>query len=137
MTKQQITITTVIAAPTEKVWQYWTDPNHITHWNFASDDWYCPSAENDLKVGGHFNARMEANDGSIGFNFEAIYDKVSPPSLLVYTISDGRCPPLAGCPVVWRSSCNRGGPPCQSSRRRTGVYSSSGIATNAITVALV
>ena len=90
MTKQQITITTVIAAPTEKVWQYWTDPNHITHWNFASDDWCCPSAENDLKVGGHFNARMEANDGSIGFNFEAIYDKVSPPSLLVYTISDGR-----------------------------------------------
>jgi uncharacterized protein YndB with AHSA1/START domain len=90
MTKQHITITSVIAAPAERIWQYWTDPNHITHWNFASDDWCCPNAENDVKVGGRYKTRMEAKDGSIGFDFEAIYDKVSPPSLLVYTISDGR-----------------------------------------------
>ncbi len=90
MTKEQITINAIVAAPPETVWQYWTKPDHITQWNFASDDWCCPSAETDVKVGGQYKARMEAKDGSFGFDLEAVYDKVSAPSLLVYTMSDGR-----------------------------------------------
>ena len=90
MAKEQITIDTLVAAPIEKVWQYWTVPEHITHWNFASDDWCCPSAENDLRVGGCYKARMEAKDGSFGFDFEAIYDHVSEYKALTYTMTDGR-----------------------------------------------
>lgn len=90
MHKQQITIDAVVAAPPERVWQYWTDPNHITRWNFASDDWCCPNAKNDLHVGGRYQARMEAKDGSFGFDFEAIYDEVSPLKILSYTLTDGR-----------------------------------------------
>ena len=90
MNKEQITIDAVIAAPAETVWQFWTAPDHIIHWNFASDDWCCPSAANDLKVGGRYKARMEAKDGSFGFDFEAVYDKVSAPETLVYTLEDGR-----------------------------------------------
>jgi uncharacterized protein YndB with AHSA1/START domain len=90
MSKNQITINAVVAAAPEKVWECWTNPDHITRWNFASDDWCCPSAENDLKVGGRYKARMEAKDGSFGFDFEAIYKEVSPREKLSYTMSDGR-----------------------------------------------
>ncbi|MDT8405062.1 SRPBCC family protein [Sulfuriflexus sp.] len=90
MINEQITIDTVIAAPPEIVWQYWTEPDHIMQWNFASDDWCCQSAENDLKVGGQYRARMEAKDGSFGFDFEAVYDEVSAPNTLTYTMADGR-----------------------------------------------
>lgn len=90
MSKEQITIDAVVVAPPEKVWQCWTEPDHIIGWNFASEDWCCPSAENDLNVGGRYRARMEAKDGSFGFDFEAVYDKVSAPNTLVYTMSDGR-----------------------------------------------
>lgn len=90
MNKKQITIEAVIAASPEKIWHCWTEPDHITKWNFASDDWHCPSAENDLKVGGQYKTRMEARDGSVGFDFEAVYDKVSPHTLITYTMMDGR-----------------------------------------------
>ncbi|WP_353820008.1 SRPBCC domain-containing protein [Mesorhizobium sp.] len=78
MTNQQITIATTIAAPIERVWEAYTTPGDITQWNFASDDWCCPSAEADLKVGGGYKARMEAKDGSFGFDFEAVYEEVEP-----------------------------------------------------------
>lgn len=86
----KITIDTIISATPEKVWEYWTEPKHITHWNFASDDWCCPSAENDLRIGGTYKARMEAKDGSFGFDFEAVYDKVEHLKELSYTMGDGR-----------------------------------------------
>ena len=64
--KTVITVENTINAPVEKVWEYWTKPEHITQWNNASDDWHTPRAENDLRVGGSFVSRMEAKDGSFG-----------------------------------------------------------------------
>lgn len=61
---KQIQIEATIQSPINKVWTYWTEPNHITKWNFAIPEWHCPSAQNELKVGGKFSARMEARDGS-------------------------------------------------------------------------
>jgi len=85
-----IQIESSIMAPLTKVWAYWTEPRHITNWNFATPDWRCPSATNDLRVGGKYMARMEAKDGSFGFDFEAIYDEVIPQKKLTYTMTDGR-----------------------------------------------
>lgn len=90
MSNQQITIATTIAAPVERVWEAYTTPADITQWNFASDDWYCPSAEADLKVGGGYKARMEAKDGSFGFDFEAVYEEVEPYKAITLAMSDGR-----------------------------------------------
>ena len=88
--KTAITVTSTIAAPAEKVWQLWTSPEHITQWNNASPDWHTPRAENDLRPGGKFSARMEAKDGSFGFDFEGIYDNVEQNKLIEYTLGDGR-----------------------------------------------
>src|SRR4051812_4882764 len=88
--RQKITVHSKIAATPQKVWEYYTDPKHIINWNFASDDWHCPKAENDLKVGGRYLARMEAKDGSFGFDFETIYHEVMPGKKLSYTMGDGR-----------------------------------------------
>jgi len=87
---QTVTIEATVNAPIDKVWNYWTAPKHITRWNVASDDWHSPRAENDLKVGGRFNIRMEAKDGSFGFDFEGVYDIVIPDKQIAYTMSDGR-----------------------------------------------
>jgi uncharacterized protein YndB with AHSA1/START domain len=86
----KITVSAAIHAPIEKVWECWTLPGHITKWNFASGDWHCPTAANDLRIGGKYAARMEAKDGSAGFNFEAVYSKVLPQKELAYTMEDGR-----------------------------------------------
>ncbi|USG66126.1 SRPBCC family protein [Brevibacillus ruminantium] len=85
-----ITVETVVHSPVEIVWEYWTDPKHITQWNNASDDWHTPYAENDLKVGGKFVSRMEAKDGSVGFDFGGVYDEVSIHERISYSIADGR-----------------------------------------------
>ncbi len=90
MSNQQITIETKIAAPVERVWQAYTTPADITRWNFASDDWCCPSAEADVRVGGNYKARMEARDGSFGFDFEAVYQEVEPGKTLAFEMPDGR-----------------------------------------------
>jgi uncharacterized protein YndB with AHSA1/START domain len=90
VTIQQITIATMIAAPIERVWAAYTTPTDITQWNFASDDWCCPSAEADLRVGGRYKARMEAKDGSFGFDFEAVYDEVEPYQAITLAMGDGR-----------------------------------------------
>ena len=79
-----------INAPTEKVWECYTKPEHITKWNNASPDWHTPRAENDLRVGGKFIFRMEAKDESMGFDFGGIYDEVEEKKLIKYTIDDGR-----------------------------------------------
>jgi uncharacterized protein YndB with AHSA1/START domain len=85
-----LTIEATINAPIEKVWQYWVMPEHITQWNNASDDWHTPHAENDLRVGGKFLSRMEAKDGSFGFDFIGTYNDIVPNQRIVYTIADGR-----------------------------------------------
>ena len=86
----KIKIEANIQSPINKVWTYWTEPQHITQWNFAVPEWHCPSATNDLKVGGKYSARMEAKDGSFGFDFEAIYNEVIEHKSIIYTLDDGR-----------------------------------------------
>ncbi len=90
MEPAKITIQAVIHAPVEKVWQYWNEPDHITKWNHASDDWHSPYAENDLRAGGRFLFRMEAKDGSFGFDFSGTYDEVVSHERISYTLDDGR-----------------------------------------------
>lgn len=75
---ETITVTATIKAETKKVWDFYTRPEHITAWNFADPSWHCPKATNDLRVGGKYLARMEAKDGSSGFDFEAIYTEMVP-----------------------------------------------------------
>ena len=86
----KITIHAIVSADRQKVWDFYTQPEHITRWNFASEDWQCPAASNDLRVGGKYFARMEANDGSFGFDFEAIYNEIVIGERFVYTMTDGR-----------------------------------------------
>ncbi|MFA9211851.1 MAG: SRPBCC domain-containing protein [Moraxellaceae bacterium] len=84
------TVTTFVVGTMEQVWDKWTNPQHITHWNFASDDWCCPRASNDLVVGGKFNTRMESKDGSMGFDFEGVYTAVEPYKQINYVLADER-----------------------------------------------
>lgn len=87
---ERIAIEAVVNRQRSDVWALWNKPEHITQWNFASDDWCCPRAENDLRVGGQLCYRMEAKDGSFGFDFEAIYDEVVHEAGLAYTLTDSR-----------------------------------------------
>jgi uncharacterized protein YndB with AHSA1/START domain len=88
--KQVIRIENTVNAPVKKVWEYWTKPEHIVKWNHASDDWHSPWSKNDLREGGSFSARMEAKDGSMGFDFGGTYDAVREHQYIEYTIGDGR-----------------------------------------------
>ncbi|MGZ9810907.1 SRPBCC family protein [Pseudoroseicyclus sp. H15] len=90
MTAPTITIDTLVPAPPETAWEAYVEPEHITQWNFANDEWCCPSASNELRPGGRYVARMEAKDGSMGFDFEGTYDSVTPGNGYVMTMSDGR-----------------------------------------------
>lgn len=87
---KSITIQSDINADINKVWSYWTEPQHITHWAFASDDWEAPFAENDLKVGGKFTTRMSAKDKSAGFDFNGVYTDIKEHELIEYDMEDGR-----------------------------------------------
>jgi uncharacterized protein YndB with AHSA1/START domain len=88
--KADITIKATVNAPVETVWRYWTEPEHIKKWNNASEDWHTTAAENDLRVGGAFLSRMEAKDGSFGFDFSGVYDEVKLYQSIVYTLGDER-----------------------------------------------
>lgn len=85
-----LTIKTTVNAPIEKVWDCWNLPEHIVNWNFASPDWHAPRAANDLRPGGKLQCRMEARDGSFGFDFEATYDAIELHRSIDYRIADGR-----------------------------------------------
>lgn len=87
---QTITIETTVNAPVEKVWSIFNSPEHIVIWGAASPDWHTPRAENDLRTGGKFLYRMEARDGSFGFDFGGVYDNVETNKQIDYTIGDGR-----------------------------------------------
>ena len=88
--KTNIILETNILAPIEVVWQYFTDPEHVVHWNNASPDWHTPKAENDLQVGGKFTYTMAAKDGSFSFDFWGVYDSIKENELIEYTRGDGR-----------------------------------------------
>jgi uncharacterized protein YndB with AHSA1/START domain len=85
-----LTVTASIKSPVHKVWEFWTQPDHITKWNNASPDWHTPRAENDLRPGGKFLSRMESVDGKIGFDFTGTYLKVEEHQLISYLMDDGR-----------------------------------------------
>lgn len=80
----------MVDAPVSRTWECWTDPAHIVQWNFAIDTWHAPHATNDLRVGGSFSCRMEAKDGSMGFDFGGIYDEVVLHKRISYHLGDKR-----------------------------------------------
>jgi uncharacterized protein YndB with AHSA1/START domain len=84
----KITVETTVAAPIEKVWRAYTTPEDIKKWNAASDDWHTTSASVDLRVGGTFSSRMEAKDGSMGFDFAGTYTKIVERELIEYSFGD-------------------------------------------------
>ena len=88
--KELITVVAVINAPVRFVWKKWITPDDIIHWNHASDDWHSSKAENDLRTDGMFSYRMEAKDGSMGFDFAGRYIRIVPYELIEYSIGDGR-----------------------------------------------
>ena len=87
---EKVLVQTLVQRSRQEVWRCYNQPQHIVKWNFASADWHCPRAENDLRVGGRLFARMEAKDGSFGFDFEADYDEVLEGARIAYTLTDGR-----------------------------------------------
>jgi uncharacterized protein YndB with AHSA1/START domain len=88
--KTAITVEALVKAPIEKVWKFWSEPQHITKWCAASDDWHAPYAENDLKTNGTFKTTMAAKDGSFSFDFGGVYTNVIPNKVIAYTMNDGR-----------------------------------------------
>lgn len=84
----KITVETLVNAPVEEVWRAYTTPEDIMQWNAASDDWHTTKASVDLRAGGAFNSRMEARDGSFGFDFEGTYTTVVPHELIEYSFDD-------------------------------------------------
>jgi len=89
-TKPILTIEATVKKPVQQVWELWTKPEHIVKWNYAGDDWHCPSAENDLKPGGRFSSRMEARDGSFGFDFGGTYQEVELLKRITSVLGDKR-----------------------------------------------
>ncbi|MBW0179320.1 SRPBCC family protein [Sediminibacterium sp.] len=89
-TNTKVTVSASIEAPVQKVWDAWNNPEDIKQWNTADPSWHCPASENDLREGGSFKHRMEARDGSFGFDFGGVYDKVVLHKEITYTMSDGR-----------------------------------------------
>src|SRR5687768_3490358 len=89
-TTTKITVGTFVKAPLGRVWNAWNSPTDIQQWNAASDDWHTTKSTVDLREGGKFQSRMEAKDGSQGFDFEGTYTRVVPNKTIVYEMSDGR-----------------------------------------------
>lgn len=87
---EKITVETLVNAPIDKVWTYWSEPERIKEWTFASSDWHAPYAENDLKTDGKFKTTMAAKDGSFSFDFEGIYTNVETHKKIEYALGDGR-----------------------------------------------
>ena len=84
----QITVETTVKAPIDQVWRAYTTPDDIKQWNAASDDWHTTAAKVDLRAGGSFSSRMEAKDGSMGFDFAGTYTKIVPQNLIEYAFGD-------------------------------------------------
>ena len=85
-----ITVNATIQAPITKVWDYWTNPEHVKNWNFAASDWHCPEANNNLEVGGEFHYTMSAKDNSFSFDFWGTYQKIELEANLEIILGDGR-----------------------------------------------
>lgn len=90
MAPQKITVETEVPVAPNRAWELYTNPDDVMQWNFAIDDWHCPAASIDLRVGGTHNARMEAKNGSFGFDFAGTYTEVDEPHSLTLVLGDGR-----------------------------------------------
>jgi uncharacterized protein YndB with AHSA1/START domain len=86
----KITVETVVDADLKEVWNTWNNPDDIVQWNSPSNDWHTTRSAVDLREGGKFSARMEAKDGSAGFEFEGVYTRVVPNKIIDFRMSDGR-----------------------------------------------
>lgn len=93
--KELITVKVSLSSNIDKAWDYWTNPAHIIKWNFATDEWICPNAENDLTPNGKFSYRMEARDGSMGFNYSGTYKNIESKKLIELNLDDGRSVSIA------------------------------------------
>ncbi|MFD1769880.1 SRPBCC domain-containing protein [Sphingobacterium suaedae] len=89
-TQTKMKVEAKVNAPVEKVWQAWNTPTDIMKWNTPDPSWHCPSSENDLRLNGSFKNRMEAKDGSFGFDFEGVYSEVDLHKKIAYSMADGR-----------------------------------------------
>ncbi len=85
-----ITVEITVNKPISQTWEFWTNPEEIVQWCFASSDWHCPYAENDIQTGGKFKSTMAAKDESMSFDFEGVYSNVVPEKLIEYGLGDGR-----------------------------------------------
>lgn len=90
MSLQKITVKTRVQSNLEKTWDCWTNPAHIVNWNFASDDWHCPKADNHLQEGGTFSYTMASKDGAMSFDFSGKFSSVDAPNSIHYLLDDGR-----------------------------------------------
>ena len=90
MSSERVVVETVVEKDIAQVWDCWTNPEHIVNWTFASADWHCPAATNDLQVGGTFSSTMAAKDGSMQFDFSGTYSEVVPNEKIAYAMEDGR-----------------------------------------------
>lgn len=86
----KITVETTINSDLNTVWEAWNNPEDIKKWNAAQDDWHTTQSTVDLREGGTFSSRMEAKDGSVGFDFEGTYTRIEPKKVIAYEMSDGR-----------------------------------------------
>lgn len=87
---KQITVKANIKAPLTMVWKCWTEPNHVQNWNFANNDWHCPTAESDFTIGGEFHYMMAAKDGSFSFDFWGTFMNIQEEKSLEIILGDGR-----------------------------------------------
>ncbi|QQL48248.1 SRPBCC family protein [Mucilaginibacter ginkgonis] len=87
---QKITVEVTVNAPVDKAWKYFSEPEHIVKWSFASEDWHTPHSENDLQVGGKFKSTMAAKDGSFSFDFGGTYTEIKEHEFIAYSLDDGR-----------------------------------------------
>jgi uncharacterized protein YndB with AHSA1/START domain len=85
-----ITVTADIEAPLPQVWEQWTNPDHVIHWNFASADWHCPAAESDFRPGGSFHYTMAARDGSFSFVLSGTFEAIDDAAYISLRLEDGR-----------------------------------------------
>ncbi|CAH0999160.1 hypothetical protein LEM8419_00457 [Neolewinella maritima] len=90
MATAQLTASTTVPASPSETWHYYTESEHVINWNFASEDWHCPAAVNDLRVGGEFKITMAAKDGSMSFDLQGTYDEVEPTTHIAYTLENDR-----------------------------------------------
>ena len=89
-TPVSVTVETIVHVPVSHAWEYWNNPSHVIHWNFANEDWHCPHAESDFRIDGKFNHTMAAKDGSFSFEFWGIYQEIVENALVTYVLGDDR-----------------------------------------------